>query len=47
MAALAAIYDHYAATVFGVEWRVTTDRYAAEVVTQAVQPDLWRRLTAS
>ena len=43
MAALAEAYDQYGAIVFGVALRVTTDRHAAEDVTQETLLDLWRR----
>ena len=41
--ALAEVYDQYPTTVFGVTWRVTSDRYAADDVTEEVLLDLWRR----
>ena len=40
--ALAELYDQYGSVVFGVALRVTTDRHAAEDITQAVFLDLWR-----
>jgi RNA polymerase sigma factor (sigma-70 family) len=43
VAALADTYDQFAPTVFGVALRVTSDRQAAEDVTQEVLLDLWRR----
>jgi RNA polymerase sigma factor (sigma-70 family) len=43
IAALAEVYDRFASTVFGVALRVTTDRQAAEDVTQDVLLELWRR----
>jgi len=41
--ALAELYDQFGSVVFGVAVRVTTDRHAAEDITQAVLLDLWRR----
>jgi RNA polymerase sigma factor (sigma-70 family) len=43
VAALADAYDQFGAVVFGVALRVTTDRQAAEDVTQETLLDLWRR----
>jgi RNA polymerase sigma factor (sigma-70 family) len=43
VAALADAYDQFAGVVFGVALRVTTDRHAAEDVTQETLLDLWRR----
>jgi RNA polymerase sigma factor (sigma-70 family) len=43
VAALADAYDQFSAIVFGVALRVTTDRHAAEDVTQETLLDLWRR----
>jgi RNA polymerase sigma-70 factor (ECF subfamily) len=40
--ALTELYDQFASVVFGVALRVTTDRHAAEDITQAVFLDLWR-----
>jgi RNA polymerase sigma-70 factor (ECF subfamily) len=40
--ALAELYDQFGSVVFGVALRVTTDRHAAEDITQAVFLDLWR-----
>jgi RNA polymerase sigma-70 factor, ECF subfamily len=40
---LAELYDQFGSVVFGVAVRVTTDRHAAEDITQAVLLDLWRR----
>jgi RNA polymerase sigma-70 factor (ECF subfamily) len=40
--ALAELYDQFGSVVFGVALRVTTDRQAAEDITQAVFLDLWR-----
>jgi RNA polymerase sigma-70 factor (ECF subfamily) len=39
--ALAELYDQFGSVVFGVALRVTTDRQAAEDITQAVFLDLW------
>jgi RNA polymerase sigma factor (sigma-70 family) len=43
VAALAEVYDQFASVVFGMALRVTTDRAAAEDVTQAVFLEFWRR----
>ena len=43
VAALAEAYDQFGSIVFGVALRVTTDRHAAEDVTQETLLDLWRR----
>ncbi len=43
VSALVEAYDEYASVVFGVALRVTTDRHAAEDVTQETLLDLWRR----
>src|SRR5579859_3936152 len=40
--ALAELYDQFGSVVFGVALRVTTDRHAADDITQAVFLDLWR-----
>jgi RNA polymerase sigma factor (sigma-70 family) len=40
---MAEIYDQFAPGVFAVALRVTTDRQAAEDVTQETLLDLWRR----
>jgi RNA polymerase sigma factor (sigma-70 family) len=42
VAAIAEVYDRFAATVFGAALRVTNDRHAAEDVTQDVLLGLWR-----
>jgi RNA polymerase sigma-70 factor (ECF subfamily) len=41
--ALAELYDQFSPTVFGVALRVTSDRSAAEDVTQLVFLDMWRQ----
>jgi RNA polymerase sigma factor (sigma-70 family) len=43
VAALAEAYDQFGSVIFGVALRVTTDRHAAEDVTQETLLDLWRR----
>ena len=40
---VAEIYDHFGPGVFAVALRVTTDRQAAEDVTQETLLDLWSR----
>jgi RNA polymerase sigma-70 factor (ECF subfamily) len=41
--ALGEVYDLYAAVVYGLAFKVSTDRGLAEQVTQVVFLDLWRR----
>jgi RNA polymerase sigma factor (sigma-70 family) len=43
VSALSEAYDQFASSVCAVALRVTTDRYAAEDVTQETLLDLWRR----
>jgi RNA polymerase sigma factor (sigma-70 family) len=43
VAVMTEIYDGFASTVYGVARRVTTDRHAAEDVTQETLLELWRR----
>jgi RNA polymerase sigma factor (sigma-70 family) len=43
VAVVAEIYDQFGPTVYGVALRVTSDRHAAQDVTQETLLDLWRR----
>jgi RNA polymerase sigma-70 factor (ECF subfamily) len=43
--ALAEMYDEFSSVVFGIALRVTSDRQAAEDITQMVFFDLWSRPT--